>query len=197
MVTTRLVLVLPISPETFAQYASSFGWRPSGEVEPKEGHSDVGLLRVRYQSSDGEVIFTSDELLETQCLDIVADPTGLIEQTVRGELVCYDLVECLRVVQFDEAEETVCRALELLAATVPEEFHQEVFDLASAALRDPREQVRIDGLHIPRYTRWQQFLPIIEHLAVSDPSTRVRGFASNIRQILQIQLGRTSPTSEG
>ena len=194
---TRLTLARPISPETFAQYASSFGWRRSGKIKAKEGYSDVGLLPVRYQTSNGEVIFTSEELLETQSLDIVADPTGRIEQTVRGELVCYDLGECLGAVHLSDAEDTVCRALELLAATVPERLHQEVFDIASAALGDQREEVRVKGLHIPRYTRWVQFLPIVEHLAVSDPSTRVRGFASNLKLILQIEIERTSSTGGG
>ena len=177
----RLAFVLQIDPGTFASHARELGWEPADGA----GRGSAQDPRAqRWRVPGGEVDFVDDTVTEVQYVDVDADPPEPVEEAITKDLLCYDRDDCLEIFDLGAPEETTCHALRLLTVTAPAAFDQRVFDAAIEAMSDDRENVRVAAMMIANYTRWDEFLPEIDHLASDDPSPRVRGLASNHQFVL-------------
>lgn len=179
----RLAFVLQIDPDVFALHAQDNGW---DEVEIEENDDEDIPARLWQVPEGGEVRFVDDTAIECQYVEIDADSIDPIEAAIKEEFTCYDRQDCIDVLDLGQPEETVCHALRLLTCTAPGKVDQQVIDATVEALRDERENVRVAAVQIPTSTRWTEFLPEVTRLAKSDPSTRVQGFASNAKLILEL-----------
>jgi len=187
--TRRLAFVLEVDPDDFARLAQENGWTPVDAGAEQDESSDEDRPERRWQVPGGEVRFVDDTVVEVQYVDISAEPSAPIEETIDAELRAYDKETCLQVLDLSKPEATVSHALRLLATTAPGDFDQRVFDATASALQDEREKVRYWALKIANYTEWTQFLPEVSRLASSDPSQTVRTFATNSKLLLEA-IGR-------
>jgi hypothetical protein len=186
----RLAFAMDLDSRVFALHAQDNGWTP-GDAE-SAGPPDEDRPAQQWQVPGGHLHFVDDTVIRVQYVDIAAEPAQPVEDAVKAEFTCYDKDDCLEVLNLDDPEETVCRALRLLTATAPGEFDPRVLQAAQQAMRDEREEVRVTALMISVYTMWQQFVPEISRLADGDPSPRVRRFADSYRFGLQISARAAS-----
>lgn len=181
--TRRLAFVLQIDPDVFALHAHDNGWT---EVEIDENDDEDRPARLWRLPDKGEVRFVDETALQCQYVEINADSTDLIESKIKEEFTCYDRQDWVDALDLTQAEKPVCHGLRRLACTAPGEVDQNVIDVATEAMRDNRENVRIAALKIPVHTRWAEFLPEVTRLAENEPSELVRGFAGNAKLILEL-----------
>jgi hypothetical protein len=171
----RVVFFEPIPPEEFASFADAQGWEYDGAVEATEDQPEeyVWLL------DDGtQVHWINDPGLHLVYALVVGGDTFAPETRIRVAFDGYTIDEA--VSRFADAEDWPDRvsALSAVAATAPEEYHQQTFDAISSGLTDENEVVRHKSVLAVFYARWPQFLPLLEKIAADDPYEEARRVAA-------------------
>ena len=179
----RLAFVLELDADVFAELARDEGWI---EFQIPENSDEDRPARAWHLPGSGQLRFVDDTSLSCQYVEITGGDTALVERPIRQEFTCYDRYECAEIVDLQQPEETVCRALQLLSCTAPGPFNRSVFDAAVPPLTDSRENVRIAAVQVAFRTMWPDFQPHISRLASDDVRDRVRMFVGNAKLRLEV-----------
>jgi hypothetical protein len=187
IISGRMVMREPISEESVQLFANEFNMTKIRELSVPERQTIVREvtwevnpgLKMHYaldrlSSSSFIVVEGDDDRRSSQLVDAVED--GLDPWTLDELLEEVDLETALYDDDSGDSR-SVAQAVIRLGVGTPNEYNEEVFGRISGAMRSSEAWVRRAAIWATAYSRWPQFLPLLNEIADTDPDQEIRSDA--------------------
>lgn len=183
MTAARLVFDTEVSLDQFSEFSERQGWENVADDDPD---LDEDRETSQWEAGNGNTVrFIDDSVVECQYVDFNGDDTSDLEELVRGSFTARNFTETMDDVDFEHPAEAVRQELRRLACAAPTDPDDRAVGIFTAAVQDPRSDVRFGALAIPYLTEWAECLPGVIELAENDQDDGVRSIARSTRVMLE------------